>query len=137
MSGGTAERRPPGEGTALDRAGRASNQVRGRVALAVPDTAATAPALLSVGAMRGADDRTVNEITGFLVRAAALGCRHNRAPLVDMPTLELLGGARTAGLVRMALRAGLLTRYSTPDGGDVYRVQPVLVRTVPDRAGGE
>lgn len=95
---------------------------------AVPLHLATAPRVLAIASLVGSDERSVNEMTGWLIRAASLGCLHHRATLVDHATLSLLGGRRTTALISLAVRAGLLAPAGDVDGIPAYRVHPGIAR---------
>jgi len=131
----TAKRRPAEDGTALaESAGRAEHHGRRRVVAAVPHLLATSPRVLAIASM--GDERSVNEVTGWLIRAASQGCLHERRPAVDLPTLELLGGPRTVVLLRLAVKAGLLAPTKADDGRTLYQVHPGIARPVRGRGEG-
>ena len=74
----------------------------------VGDSAATYPKLMQTAGHRGADERTVNEVAGWLLRCAFQSAAHMTDYSIDAGTAWMLGGARTEELVRVCLRAGLL-----------------------------
>jgi hypothetical protein len=86
------------------------------------DNAATYPALTGARGVPGADSRTVNEVAGFVFRLAAQAAAHMTDYLVDVGTVEMIGGARTDELVRVAITAGLLTETTTSTGAPSYRI---------------
>ncbi|MGN8245249.1 hypothetical protein ACTHAM_002368 [Cellulomonas soli] len=73
------------------------------------DNAATYPPLMSVRADRRSDERTVNEVAGWLWRCSTQAAGHLTDYTVDVGTAEMFGGARTAELVRLCKKTGLLT----------------------------
>lgn len=72
------------------------------------DTSATYPPLLRIAADASADDRLVNEVAGFVFRAACLSGAHLTDYVLDLGTLYMLGGGRTSVLLEVCRRAGLL-----------------------------
>lgn len=78
--------------------------------LKVGDTAATYPKLLETALFDGADDRTVNEVMGFVTRLAIFSSQHLTDSVVDMATCMLVGGSRTRELVKICVEAGLLEK---------------------------
>lgn len=79
------------------------------------DNAATYPPLMSIAGMKGADERIINEAAGFVFRCAFQSGAHMTDYKIDVGTAYMIGGARTDELVRLCVRAGLLTAGS--DGG--------------------
>lgn len=73
------------------------------------DNAATYPALLAVAMTEGADDRTLNEVRGWLQRCAEQSAGHLTDGVIDAGTAYLMGGSRTPALVAAAIETGLLT----------------------------
>lgn len=73
------------------------------------DNAATYPPLMSTAGMKGADERTVNEVAGFVFRCAFQSGAHMTDYRIDVGTAYMIGGARTDELVRLCVRAGLMT----------------------------
>lgn len=73
------------------------------------DNAATYPALMQLQGTRGADTRTLNEVFGFVWRCSCQSAAHLTDYVVDAGTAEMIGGARTAELVKLAVRAGVFT----------------------------
>ena len=73
------------------------------------DNAATYPALMSTRADRRSDERTVNEVAGWLWRCATQSAGHTTDYAIDVGTAEMLGGSRTRELVRLCKKVGLLT----------------------------
>lgn len=72
------------------------------------DNAATYPKLMAVAAFVGSDERTVNEVFGWLVRCALQSAGHKTDYIIDIGTAHMLGGARTPELIRILRKAGLL-----------------------------
>lgn len=73
------------------------------------DNAATYPKLMQIAGYRGADDRAVNEVRGWLLACATQSASHLTDYVVDAGTAALFGGARTKVLVKWCVQAGLLT----------------------------
>lgn len=82
------------------------------------DTGATYPPLMAVRGDRRSDDRTINEVAGFLWRLSMQSGAHLTDYVVDVGTVEMLGPAtRASELVRLCVKQGLLTKV--PGG---YRI---------------
>ena len=73
------------------------------------DNAATYPALMQTRGARGADERTVNEVAGWLWRCMIQSAAHLTDYRIDIGTAEMIGGPRTAALIRICTAAGLIT----------------------------
>lgn len=73
------------------------------------DDSATYPALMKLHGMKGADERTVNEAFGFLARIATLSGAHKTDYEIDAGTAFMIGGARAEELLRLLVKAGVLT----------------------------
>lgn len=73
----------------------------------IGDSAATYPKLMQTMGVAGADDRTLNEVAGWLFRCAFQSAAHTTDYRIDVGTAWMLGGARTEELIRIALAAGL------------------------------
>jgi hypothetical protein len=73
------------------------------------DNAATYPALMQLQGAPGADERTVNEVFGFLMRCAFQSAAHMTDYVLDAGTTYMVGGARTAELIKLCVRADVLT----------------------------
>lgn len=73
------------------------------------DNAATYPALMQLQGHRDADERTVNEVFGFLMRCAFQSAAHMTDYVLDSGTAYMIGGARTDTLVRLCVSAKVLT----------------------------
>ncbi len=86
------------------------------------DSAATYPPLMSLAADPAADERTVNEATGWLLRCAFQSGAHLTDYVIDLGTAYMLGGARTDELVRMCVAAGLLTETVTSSGFRAWKL---------------
>ena len=72
------------------------------------DKAAAHTLVLAVRRVFKADDRSVNEVYGFVSRCAGQSAGYMTDYYVDIGTAELMGGARTQVLLRQAVEAGLL-----------------------------
>lgn len=77
------------------------------------DNAATYPKLMVTAGLRGADERTVNEVAGWLWRCAFQSAAHMTDYAIDMGTAWMLGGARTEELIALCTKAGLLSEVRT------------------------
>lgn len=86
------------------------------------DDAATYPKLMQTAGVEGADERTVNEVAGWISRMAWQSAGHMTDYVVDVGTAWMLGGARTAELIRIAKRTGLLTEITTEAGLPAYEL---------------
>lgn len=73
------------------------------------DNAATYPALMQLQGTKGADDRLLNEVFGFVWRCSCQSAAHLTDYVVDAGTAHMLGGARTDELVRLCVKAGVFT----------------------------
>lgn len=87
----------------------------------VGDDAATYPPLMATAAVRGADERTVNEVAGFVFRCAFQSAGHKTDYVIDAGTVQMIGGARWRDLIRIAERVRLLER-TTVDGLRAWRL---------------
>lgn len=74
----------------------------------VGDSAATYPRLMQTAGLAGADERTVNEVAGWLWRCAFQSAAHMTDYVIDLGTAYMLGGSRTEELIRLCTRTGLL-----------------------------
>lgn len=72
------------------------------------DNAATYPKLMATAALPGADERTVNEVAGWLFRCAFQSAAHMTDYVIDAGTAAMLGGPRTAELTRYCVKARLI-----------------------------
>lgn len=79
--------------------------------LRVGDKFATHPRLMAVFGLRATDERSVNEVAGFVVRLSAQSASFMTDYSIDLGTAQLLGGSRTQLLLRQAVQAGLLTEH--------------------------
>ncbi|MCL1871016.1 MAG: hypothetical protein FWF90_11465 [Promicromonosporaceae bacterium] len=86
------------------------------------DAAATYPALMQVAADPSADERTVNEVAGWLWRCASLSGAHMTDYVVDYGTASMLGGTRTGDLIRLCVGAGLMTEMTTAKGHRAFLI---------------
>lgn len=84
------------------------------------DNAATYPPLMSVMGSAGADERTLNEVAGFVWRLGCQSAAHTTDYVIDVGTAWMIGGARTEHLLRLCTRAGLLRKMTDPARGAVY-----------------
>ena len=74
------------------------------------DTGATYPPLMQTAGFADAEEWTVNEVAGFVWRCSLLSAAHMTDYVVDIGTVQLLGGPRWQLLIRQCVRAGLLTK---------------------------
>lgn len=79
------------------------------------DNAATYPALMRTAGDRRADERTVNEVAGFVFRCAFQSGAHMTDYVIDAGTAYMIGGARTDELLRLCVKSGLFE--ATTDRG--------------------
>lgn len=86
------------------------------------DNAATYPPLMSIAGMPEADERIINEASGFVWRAATQSAAHSTDYIVEMGTLYMLGGSRTQLLLTLCERAGLMTKESLDSGMIAYKI---------------
>lgn len=86
------------------------------------DTASTYPPLMATRGDAAADERTVNEVAGFIWRLSLQSGAHLTDYVLDVGTVELIGGPRTPELLRLCCKTGLLTRVRGPHGGVGYRL---------------
>lgn len=80
------------------------------------DTGATYPKLMAARGDKSADERTINELAGFIWRLSMLSGAHLTDYVLDVGTVEMIGGPRTTELVRLAVRYRLLTKVTTDHG---------------------
>ncbi|GEA79948.1 HNH endonuclease [Cellulomonas uda] len=85
------------------------------------DGAATHPKLMKIDALPDADDRLLNEVKGWLWSLSTQSAQHDTDYYVEVGTARMFGTSRTAVLVDVALRVGLLTEH-TIDGLRVYKL---------------
>lgn len=85
------------------------------------DTGATYPPLMAVRGDAAADERTINEVGGFLWRLSMQSGAHLTDYVLDIGTVEMIGGKRTDELIRLCLWQGLLTEHRT-ERGIGYRI---------------
>lgn len=86
------------------------------------DASATYPAVMRVRALPSADERSINEVMGFIFRLACQSSAHLTDYIVDPGTVELMAGARTKILLKQCERVGLLTAIRTEDGMRAYKL---------------
>lgn len=77
--------------------------------LKMSDRFATHPIWARLRGVRRADERTVNEVIGFVTRCATQASGHMTDYYVDLETAEMMGKARTDLLLKQAVTAGMLT----------------------------
>lgn len=70
------------------------------------DTAALYPPLMLTATL--GDERTVNEVAGWIHRCMEQSASHRTDYLIDMGTAALLGGSRLAELIRMCRKVKLI-----------------------------
>lgn len=80
------------------------------------DTGSSYPALMATAADRGADERTINEVGGFVWRLSMLSGAHLTDYVLDLGTVTMIGGGRTKQLLAHCTRHGLLTKVKTSHG---------------------
>lgn len=78
------------------------------------DNAAMYPDLVKARAL--GDGRTVNELFGWLTRCMLQSAAFTKDYLVDIATVELMGGTRTDELIAIGKKAGLIVGEKTIDG---------------------
>jgi hypothetical protein len=76
------------------------------------DTAASYPRLLAVDELPDAEDSSVNEVTGFIVRLFFHSAGHMTDYEVGFGDIKLFGNGRHEHLVKLALATGLMTHIS-------------------------
>lgn len=86
------------------------------------DTGATYPPLMAVRGDPKSDERTVNEVAGFVWRLSMQAGAHLTDYVLDVGTVEMIGGPRTAELLRLAVKHGLLTRIRSAHGAVAYKL---------------
>jgi len=86
------------------------------------DNAATYPALLDLAGDPEADERTVNEVMGFLARVGTLSGAHLTDYVVDFGTAQMVGGSRTRELIRLCESTGLMEPTKTSSGRAGWRI---------------
>ena len=73
------------------------------------DLFATHPFVMALMRVVRADERTTNEVTGFVTRCGSQAAGHMTDYRVDLGTATLMGGARAELLLRQAVEAGMMT----------------------------
>ena len=76
--------------------------------LKLSDRFATHPIWAKLRGVRRADERTVNEVIGFVTRCATQASGHMTDYYVDLETAEMMGKGRTDVLLKQAVAAGML-----------------------------
>lgn len=87
----------------------------------VGDTAGTDPSLMAVMEHPKADERTINEAFGFVLRLATLSGAHFTDYVVDRGTCFMVGGSRAKDLIEICLFAGMLEPVEL-DGKTKYKI---------------
>lgn len=77
--------------------------------LKVSDLFASHPMLMRLVTAKKADERTINEVTGFIARLGAGAAAHMTDYRVDLGTATMYGQARTEILLSQAVEVGLMT----------------------------
>lgn len=72
------------------------------------DTAATHPVVMRVHGLPGADDRSLNEVAGFMFRCYLQAAGHTTDYVLEEGTAWMLGGVHTERLLELARRAGYI-----------------------------
>lgn len=85
------------------------------------DTAAFYPPLMLTITLPGSDERTVNEVMGFIVRCMAQAASQRSDYLIDMGTVGAIGQSRTAELLKICKKVKLLKAVKR-DGLDYIQV---------------
>lgn len=75
------------------------------------DNAATHPLVMALLTVPASDDRTINEVFGFVVRCAMQSAGHMTDYRIDAGTAALIGGTRAKKLLRQSVSAGLMTEH--------------------------
>lgn len=83
--------------------------------LKVSDAAAMHPLILAAASLPDADERTVNELFGFLIRMALHAAQHNTDYRVNIGTAQVCGTQRTRELLEMCETLGLCRGATDPD----------------------
>lgn len=86
------------------------------------DTAATYPRLLAVDELPTADDYSVNEVAGFILRLFFHSAGHMTDYVVRFGDVKAMGGGRHELLVSQAVAAGLLEPVSGEGRGRVWKL---------------
>lgn len=77
--------------------------------LKLGDLFATHPLVMALMRVYRADERSTNEVTGFVTRCGSQAAGHMTDYRVDLGTATLMGGSRTELLLRQAVEAGMMT----------------------------
>uniref|UniRef100_UPI0004935731 HNH endonuclease n=1 Tax=Cellulomonas sp. HZM TaxID=1454010 RepID=UPI0004935731 len=85
------------------------------------DGAATHPKLMKIEALPEADERLLNEARGWLWALSTQSAQHDTDYYVEVGVARMFGGSRTAVLIEVAKRVGLLTEHVV-DGLRVYKL---------------
>ncbi|WP_160665360.1 hypothetical protein [Pseudarthrobacter sp. ATCC 49987] len=70
----------------------------------------------------GEDDRALNEVTGFLFRCAMQSAGHMTDYYIDFGTAQMMGGSNWRNVTDAAVKAGLLTAETEPDGAPRWKL---------------
>src|SRR4051794_8237500 len=76
--------------------------------LKVGDTVAWYPRVVALAELSDADSRSLNEVFGFIVRAASLSAAHLTDGEISRTILESLAGSRWRKLTTQAVAVGIL-----------------------------
>lgn len=77
------------------------------------DNAATHPLVMALAMVSAADDRTTNEVFGFVVRCALQSAGHMTDYRIDFGTADMFGRNRTKTLLKQAVSCGLITEHGS------------------------
>ncbi|GAB6937091.1 hypothetical protein ACQP60_18880 [Isoptericola variabilis] len=72
------------------------------------DSAATYPPVMATAGLITAEDHTVNEVFGFVSRCAIQSAAHTTDYVIDVGTVQMIGGARWRLLIDQCIAVGLL-----------------------------
>lgn len=86
------------------------------------DTAATSDIVMAVVSDPAADERSVNEVFGFVARLYLQAAQQQADYVISLGVASLMGGARTTALIDLAERAGYLARGEDEQGRIVLRL---------------
>lgn len=86
------------------------------------DNAATYPPIMAIAADPASDERTVNEVFGWVMCCAFQSAAHMTDYVIDAGTGAMLGGGRTTELVRLCVAAGVLTEIKTRAGHGAWQL---------------
>lgn len=91
--------------------------------LKVSDQAAFHPVLLRILELHSSDDRSMNEVFGFVTRLAVSAAAYETDYVVSLGVIKQVAGmSRWKELVEAALACGFLVRMQDAEGGEVYQL---------------